>query len=163
MPNHFALHEHELWLFSKENPIPYCKSFAALATNIQEGKWSKARMGSDHCVADILQTHTRSLRKFWFRGERGHQKEHELSFRCSQLQYDTGFAMTHASWLTKQRSACSSSGTFCSCNLIKFLPYTQHRLITAEDNEETELCVKKYTEKTLIASLHYWEVPDQVS
>lgn len=36
----------------------------------------------------------------------------------------------------------------------------QYCLITAEDNEEIELHIKKNIEKSFRASLHYWEVPD---
>jgi len=67
-------------------------------------------MGSEHCVTDALQIHIGSHRKsvaelgsekrapmFQFRGETGRKKEHLFFFSCSHLEYNTRFAMTHAS------------------------------------------------------------------
>lgn len=139
------------------------QSLTALATNIKGDKWPGSTVGLVYCVFDFLQTYKGSHRKLWFRKERGQQKEHEPYVHCSQLQYNTGFAMSHESWLTKWRSTCSSSCTFCSCNLRNFLPYAKHCSIPAEDDGKIELCIKKNCiAKSLIAALLYWEVPDQV-
>lgn len=134
MPNYFILYDYEL--LSDHNTI------FALATNIQGDKWPGSTVGLVHCVIDILETYTGSHRKLLFRKERGHQKEHEPYAHCPHLQYNTGFAMSHESWLTKW-STCSSSCTYCSCNALKFLPYKKHCFIPAEDGDKIKLCILK--------------------
>lgn len=60
------------------------------------------------------------------------------------MEFKTGFAMSHASWLTRRRTTCISSCTFCFCKLVTFLSYSYHCLITAEDNEKIELSIKDH-------------------